>query len=140
MNKSMILCSLFGICLASNVSLASDSRLLERDKFLSMIRLISSPDNFDEQVVQVYGVLKTHVDGKKIKSAIVCADVESAKRRVRPNCVLLDSGYFSNNDFLRNYSEKYVLVNGLFNRADSVVDMYLGTIEKVQAVELIETP
>lgn len=140
MNKSMFFCSLFGICFASSMSLASDGKLLERDKFLSMIRLISSPNDFDEQVVQVYGVLKTHVDGKRILGAIVCADVESAKRRVRPNCVLLDSDYVLNNDFLRDYSEKYVLVNGLFDRSNSVVDMYLGTIQKIQAIELIERP
>lgn len=137
MSIRKFLCFLLLLVCSSNVFAFKD-HLGNRDGHASMVRVVATPDIFDGEVVQIYGALRVFSDRGVVRSAIICIDSESAKKRIWPNCALVNlSASFQ---YTKKMDGKYVLIDAIFSRSGNVVDMYIGSFDKVSRIEVIERP
>jgi hypothetical protein len=138
LTKSVIYFSLWAAIAIPHNCHAQLKQSEDRDNHASVIRIVALPGDFDGEAVQVYGALRIIEDSPKYISAMVCTEADSARKKIRPNCIYVE--FPKSAAYVKKMNGKYVLINGIFSRSLNVIEMYVGTLSAVTSAEIIERP
>jgi hypothetical protein len=96
--------------------------------FLSLIRLIQNPEEYEAQTVRVIGFANLEFEQKALYISI-----EDSIHSITKNAIWLDIDL---NGKTKELNKKYVLIEGVFSMHDlGHLTLFSGTIKKINRIE-----